>query len=107
LAKRLEEIFIPNKNRSLILKTNSPALYLVQSIRDEAHRFATGFYQQKHRRQMVKSALDEIVGLGPKKKKLLKKQFGSYAAMRKAKLPELSKIVGLKIAKQIKQIAIL
>lgn len=103
LAKRLEKIFIPNKAKSLILASDSPALYLLQRIRDEAHRFATGFYQQKHLKKIIESELDNIPGLGPKKKKQLKKEFGSLGNIHQADLARLAKIVGLKLAQKIKK----
>jgi len=102
LAKKMEEIFLPGQKQSIRLKNDSSALYLVQRIRDEAHRFATGFYQTKHSQKIKQSALAGIPGLGPVKKKLLKKELGSLAKIKSASYQQLSVIVGDKLAKKIK-----
>jgi len=102
LAKRLEEIFIPNKSKPIILPHTSPALQLLQRLRDEAHRFGVTFHRNLRSKQAVKSRLDEIPGIGPKTKKLLKQKFGAIADIKQASFGALKKIAGEKKAKIIK-----
>ncbi|MDZ7798722.1 MAG: excinuclease ABC subunit UvrC [Patescibacteria group bacterium] len=94
LAKRLEEIYQPDKKRTLILKKDSPLLYLLQNIRDEAHRFAINYFRKKHQKKNYRSLLDEIPGLGPKTKKKLLQKFGSVKKMRQAKKKNIAKLIG-------------
>ncbi len=103
LAKRIEEIFLPNNPEPIILSHDDPALQLLQRLRDEAHRFGITFHRQLRSKQAVKSALDDIPGIGPKTKKLLKQKLGTVADIRKASTDELAKIVGEKLAQTIKQ----
>jgi excinuclease ABC subunit C len=103
LAKRIEEIFLPENPEPIILGHDQPALQLLQRLRDEAHRFGITFHRKLRSKEAVKSALDDIPGLGPKTKKLLKQKFGTVAEIKKADLSELSKVVGDKLAKIIKQ----
>lgn len=85
LAKREEEIFVLGERRSLRLSKRSPALQLLQRCRDEAHRFAIGYYRTRHSKETLASALDNIPGIGPKTKKRLLDTFGSVAGIRQAK----------------------
>lgn len=102
LAKRIEEIFQPGKSKAVVLGHDQPALQLLQRLRDEAHRFGVTFHRALRSKQAVKSALDEIVGIGPKTKKRLKEKFGTVAAVRQASWENLAKAVGKKLAKKIK-----
>ena len=102
LAKRLEEIFLPGKKIPIILPVNSAALFLLQRIRDEAHRFAVKFHRHLRSKGSLSSVLDEIGGVGPAKKKLLLQKFGSAAKVRTASLTEIGAIVGNKLAEKIK-----
>ena len=102
LAKRLEEIFMPGKPKSLILNPNSIALFLLQRIRDEAHRFAIKYHRQLRSRQSLTSVLDGLSGIGPAKKKRLLIQFGSAQKIRASSLTELAAIVGSSTAEKIK-----
>ncbi len=102
LAKRLEEIFLPNRKEPIILPVNSQALFLLQRIRDEAHRFAIRYHRHLRSKGSLSSVLDEISGIGPAKKKILLQKFGSAAKVRRASLTELSAIVGSKLAEKIK-----
>ena len=77
LAKRLEEIYIPGKEKPLVLAEDSPALQLLKRIRDEAHRFAVDYHRMLRSKQLIKSKLDAIEGIGPKRKKALLNYFGS------------------------------
>ena len=103
LAKRIEEIFVPGKSKPIILSHDNPSLQLLQRLRDEAHRFGITFHRSLRSKQATKSALDEIPGVGPKTKKLLKKHFGTVAQVRQANLEELTKIVGETKAREIKK----
>ncbi len=98
LAKREEELFLPGIAEPVMLPRGSEELFLVQRIRDEAHRFAITFYRKKHGKETVKSLLDEIPGVGPKTKKLLLRRFGSVSGIREAGQQELEKVVGKKKA---------
>ncbi len=102
IAKRLEEIWLPGDPFPVILPRTSEALFLVQRVRDEAHRFAITFQRQR-RSTSIASRLSEIPGLGPKRVQALLKYFGSVARLRAASLAELSAApgVGPKLAEQI------
>jgi excinuclease ABC subunit C len=102
LAKRIEEIFLPNNPNPIILGHDQPALQLLQRLRDEAHRFGITFHRNLRSKQAVKSALDDISGIGPKTKKLLKEKFGTVATIKLASFEELEKVVGKKLANTIK-----
>jgi excinuclease ABC subunit C len=103
LAKRLEEIFLPGLKQSLLLAPNSRTLFLLQRIRDEAHRFAITFYRGRHQREQTRSRLDDIPGVGSVTRKKLLKKFGSPAAIRKSSLEALAKEIGMKMAQKIKE----
>ncbi|MFA6272142.1 MAG: excinuclease ABC subunit UvrC [Patescibacteria group bacterium] len=103
LAKQEEEIFIPGKSESIRISHDSESLKLLQRIRDEAHRFAIGFYRSRHRKATHRSLLDEIPGVGPVLKKKLILEFGSVQGIREASGQELEKILGKNLAKNIKQ----
>jgi excinuclease ABC subunit C len=94
LAKRFEEIFVPDEDEPIVLPRGSEALYLVQRIRDEAHRFAITFHRQVRAKSSVQSALDTIPGIGPKRKKALLRKFGSVKAIREAEVEEIASTVG-------------
>ncbi len=95
LAKRLEEIWFPDQSYPVILPRNSEPLYLVQRIRDEAHRFAITFHRSKRSRLMLESFLDEIASLGEVRRKALLERFGSIAALKQATLEEISQVPGI------------
>ncbi|MDR3643408.1 MAG: excinuclease ABC subunit UvrC [Candidatus Doudnabacteria bacterium] len=103
LAKRIEEIFLPDKPEPIILSHDDPALQMLQRLRDEAHRFGITFHRDLRSKQAVKSALDEIPGIGPKTKKILKAKFGTVAVIRQASLEELTAAVGKAAAERIKK----
>ena len=103
LAKRLEEVWLPNNPAPVMFGRKSEALYLFQRIRDEAHRFAITFHRSKRGKAMLESFLDEIPGLGQSRRDALLKHFGSVAALRKSDQNEIAKVPGIgdKLAAQI------
>ena len=90
LAKQFEHLFLPNETDPVILPRTSQALYLIQRIRDEAHRFANTFNAQLRGKDQTRSILDEVPGIGPKRRKQLLLTFGSVAKMRQATQSELA-----------------
>ena len=102
LAKRLEEIFLPSKSIPILLPKNSIALFLLQRIRDEAHRFAITYHKKLRSKSAVASVLDQISGIGPAKKKQLLRKFGSAARLRAASITDIAEIVGNRTAEKIK-----
>ncbi len=94
LAKQQEEIFVADVADSIMLPRQSEALYLVQRIRDEAHRFAITYHRQVRGKAAVQSALDVIPGVGPKRKRALLRKFGSVKAIREASVEEIASTVG-------------
>lgn len=94
IAKRLEEIWVPGEEYPIIVPRNSPALYLVQNLRDEAHRFAITFHRQQRSARMRRSKLDDIPGLGPKRRKQLVKEFGSVARVKEASVEDIATLQG-------------
>lgn len=103
LAKRLEEVWLPENKDPIIFPRHSEALYLLQRVRDEAHRFAINFHRSKRSAMMLESLLDEIPLLGEVRRKALLSKFGSVSAIRKASLEELAAVPGIgeKIARVI------
>jgi excinuclease ABC subunit C len=95
LAKRLEEVWLPNSMDPLILPRTSEGMYLLQRIRDEAHRFAITFHRSKRSKVMLESLLDEIPQLGESRRSALLERFGSVSAIRKASLAELETTPGI------------
>ena len=95
LAKQFEHLFLPNEPDPVILPRNSQALYLVQRIRDEAHRFANTFNAQLRGKEQTHSVLDEVPGIGPKRRKQLQLHFGSVAKMKQATQSELAEAPGM------------
>ena len=103
LAKRLEEVWLPNSSEPIIFPRHSEALYLLQRVRDEAHRFAINFHRSKRSKLMLDSFLDEIGGLGEGRRKALLDKFGTVTALKSASIEEISGVPGIgpKIAKTI------
>ncbi|MFI9012000.1 excinuclease ABC subunit UvrC [Actinosynnema sp. NPDC053489] len=95
LAKRLEEVWVPGEPDPVILPRTSEALYLLQRVRDEAHRFAITYHRQKRSKRMTTSALDEVPGLGQTRKAALLKHFGSLKKLREASVEEISGVPGV------------
>ncbi len=105
LAKRIEEVFtiIDKKFVSYKLPKESEAMYLIQRIRDEAHRFAITYHRKLKSSEIYKSSLDSIIGVGPKTKKKLISNFGSIKKIKETSVEDLSKVIPEKIAKKIKE----
>ena len=95
LAKRLEEVWVPESDFPVILPRSSQALFLLQRIRDEAHRFAITFHRQKRGKSMTASVLDSVPGLGPAKQKALLKHFGSVRRLKQADAAALQEVPGI------------
>lgn len=95
LAKRLEEIWFPNSSDPIIFPRHSEGLYLLQRVRDEAHRFAINFHRSKRSALMLESLLDEIPSLGEVRRKSLLGHFGSVAAIKKASVEEIAALPGI------------
>ena len=104
LAKQEEEVFMPGRSRSILLPRHSQGLYLIQRIRDEAHRFAITAHRKQRTKQGMASTLDKIPGIGPTRRKWLLTHFGSLQAIREASLEELTAAPGItpEIAQSIK-----
>ncbi len=95
LAKENESIFLPRRAKPVVLPPTSPGLQLLQRVRDEAHRFAIGYYHKVHKRQTFASALDSIPGIGPGRKRALLRRFGSVKGIREAVEKELAAVKGM------------
>ena len=95
LAKRLEEVWVPAEPDPVILPRNSEGLYLLQRVRDEAHRFAISYHRSKRSKRMTASALDTVPGLGETRRKALVTHFGSVARIRQASVEEITAVPGI------------
>jgi len=95
LAKRMEEVFLPDRAEPIVIPRSSEALYLLQSVRDEAHRFALTYHRLRRSKSMTRSALDAVPGLGDARRKKLLSHFGSVKRIRAATLEELFEVPGL------------
>jgi excinuclease ABC subunit C len=93
LAKKMEEVYMPGRPEPIQIPRDAEALYLLQQVRDEAHRFANDYHQNLRSKSMVDSILDDVEGVGPKRKKDLLRRFGSLKKMRTASKDELSEVV--------------
>ena len=98
LAKKEELLFTRDRTDAVALAEDSPALLLIRRIRDEAHRFAVTFHRQSRSRRDLRSELDGIAGIGPRRRKALLIAFGSVAGVRRATREELVRVVGAKSA---------
>jgi len=104
LAKREEELFVPQQPEPILLERGSPALFLVQRVRDEAHRFAVSYHRRLRQKRGVASTLEEIPDIGPRRRQALLKAFGSLEAIRQASIEELAAVPGMtrRAAEQVK-----
>jgi excinuclease ABC subunit C len=95
LAKRLEEVYFPDRPDPLLIPRGSEALFVVQHLRDEAHRFAVTYHRSKRSKRALASPLDEIAGVGPARKKALLRRFGSLAKLQRATVEEILETPGV------------
>ena len=96
LAKRIEEIFLPDESKPILLPRRGEALYLVQRVRDEAHRFAISSHRKRRTKMGLASRLESVPGVGPKRRKVLLKHFeNSIDAIRGASIAELTAVNGI------------
>jgi excinuclease ABC subunit C len=105
LAKRLEEVWLPGQEDPVILRRSSEGLYLLQRIRDEAHRFAITHHRSRRSKSMVESMLDDVPGLGEVRRKTLLKHFGSLKKLREATSDDIARVpgIGVRTADAIKE----
>jgi len=101
LAKRLEEVYRPGAAEPLLIPRGEPALYLIQRVRDEAHRFAVTYHRTLRGKRMVDSVLDDIRGVGPTRKRALLRRFGSLKQLRSAEVDELAEVVPSSVAAEL------
>jgi excinuclease ABC subunit C len=106
LAKRNEELFVKDRPDPIVLPRGSQALFLVQRVRDEAHRFAVTYHRGLRKKSAVQSALDGVLGIGPARKKALLRKFGSVKAVREASLEDIASTAGFtkKLAERVKEL---
>ena len=95
LAKRLEEVYFPDRPDPLLIPRGAESLFVLQHVRDEAHRFAVSYHRQKREKRALASPLDEIAGIGPARKKALLKRFGSLSRLRDAEVAEIADTPGV------------
>lgn len=93
LAKRLEEVYVPHSMQTVVIPKGRESLYLLQRIRDEAHRFAISYHRQLRGKRMIDSVLDDVPGVGPARKKQLIRRFGSVKRIRAASKEELAEVL--------------
>jgi excinuclease ABC subunit C len=98
LAKRLEEVWVPSEPDPIIMPRNSEGLYLLQRVRDEAHRFAIAYHRSKRSKRMTASALDSVPGLGEHRRKALVTHFGSIARLKEATVDQITAVPGIGVA---------
>jgi excinuclease ABC subunit C len=103
LAKRLEEVWLPGDDAPVILSRTSEGLYLLQRVRDEAHRFAITYHRTKRSKALTESELDSVPGLGPGRRKALLRRFGSVKGIRDATVDDIAGLPGFgpRIAKSV------
>ena len=95
LAKQREELFLPGRQKSVLLPRRSQGLYLVQRVRDEAHRFAISYHRKRRSKAGIASILDSVPGVGPKRRTSLLKTFGSIQKIRDASIDEVAAVPGI------------
>ena len=95
LAKSDEEIFVPWDDTPVVLPSGSPSLYLIKQVRDESHRFAITFHRELRDKAMTRSAIDDVPGVGPKRRRALMRRFGSMRRLRAASEEEIAATPGV------------
>jgi len=101
LAKREEEIYVPDREEPIRLEKRDPALQLLQMVRDETHRFSVSSHRRRRSKRFLHSALDDLPGIGEKRRKLLVERFGSVSAIRQASPQDLINVLGKKVGAQV------
>ena len=101
LAKRMEEVYLPGQPEPVRIPRDAEALYLLQQVRDEAHRFAITYHRQLRSKSMIDSILDEVPGIGPKRKKDLLRRFGSLKKLREVQADSLAEVVPRNVAEDL------
>jgi excinuclease ABC subunit C len=101
LAKKLEEVYQPGESEPIVIPRGEEALYLLQRVRDEAHRFAVAYHRTLRDKSMVDSILDDVAGIGPGRKKALIRRFGSVKRMRQASTSDLADVVPDRVAGEL------
>ena len=101
LAKRMEEVYLPDQPDPVVIPRDAEALYLLQRVRDEAHRFAITYHRNLRSKSMVDSILDDVPGVGPARKRALVKKFGSLKQMRAAQAEDLAEVVPERVAEDL------
>jgi excinuclease ABC subunit C len=101
LAKKMEEVYMPGRPEPVLIPRDAEALYLLQQVRDEAHRFANDYHQNLRSKSMVDSILDDVEGIGPKRKRDLIRHFGSLKKMRSASQEELGEVLPGQVASDL------
>jgi len=105
LSRRPERLFVPGRKNPVVLRTNSTALFLLQRARDEAHRFANTYHRRLRDRARLHSPLDDVPGVGPRRRRELLRHFGSLRRLRSATVEEVAAVPGvsLELAARIKE----
>lgn len=101
IAKRFEEVYLPERSEPVRIPRGSEALYMLQVVRDEAHRFANTFHRERRSKRMKASELDDIRGLGPKRRDALLARFGSLSSLRNATVEEIEQVVPADVARAV------
>ena len=101
LAKREEEIFLPDRPAPLVLPRDDPGLQLLQQVRDEAHRFAVSRHRRRRRAGTLRSRLDDLPGIGPHRRRRLLRRFGSLDGVREANVQQLREVLGPVLARRL------
>ncbi|HEY0157510.1 MAG TPA: excinuclease ABC subunit UvrC [Thermoanaerobaculia bacterium] len=101
LAKREEEIYVPDRDEPIRLAKHDPALQLLQMVRDETHRFAVSSHRRRRRKRTLHSELDDLPGIGGKRKRLLLERFGSVSAVKQASAQDLMNVLGRKVGQTL------
>jgi excinuclease ABC subunit C len=101
LAKREEEIYVPEREEPIRLERRDPALQLLQMVRDETHRFAVSSHRRRRSKRTLHSALDDLPGIGEKRRRLLIERFGSVSGVRQASAQDLINVLGRKVGQTL------
>jgi excinuclease ABC subunit C len=101
LAKKMEEVYLPGRQDTVQIPRGEDALFLLQRVRDEAHRFAVTYHRKLRGKRMVDSILDSVAGVGPTRKRALLRRFGSLKRMKEATIDEIEEVVPRNVAAEV------